>query len=114
MQKAMAAFAALSQETRLRVFRLLVRAGGEGMSAGDIARELGVQPATLSFHLKELGNAGLLSSRRESRMVLYWADVEGVRGMIDYLTQDCCQGRPDLCGFETATDGCADRCEGAA
>ena len=94
---ALAALAALAQETRLEVFRLLVRAGPVGLPAGNIAERIGVQPATLSFHLKELERAGLLSSRRESRQIYYAPDVEGMRGLLAFLTEDCCGGRPEIC-----------------
>lgn len=88
---------ALSQETRLKVFRLLVREGEEGLPAGRIAQELGVRPATLSFHLSLLEGSGLLKSRRESRSIIYSVDVEGMRSLLAFLTEDCCQGRPELC-----------------
>lgn len=89
--------AALSQETRLRVFRLLAPEGALGMPAGEIARRLGVRPATLSFHLSHLEEAGLLRSRRESRSILYAINVEGVRALLGYLSEDCCKGNPELC-----------------
>lgn len=97
MSAALEAFGALSQETRLAAFRLLVEAGAEGLPAGDIARQLGVPHNTLSTHLGILARAGLVTARRESRLVIYAADFAGMRGLIGFLLQDCCRGRPDLC-----------------
>lgn len=88
---------ALAQETRLAIYRLLVPAGEEGLSAGVIAERLGVSPATLSFHLKELERAGLLQARREGRSICYAADYDGMRDLLGFLAEDCCQGRPELC-----------------
>jgi DNA-binding transcriptional ArsR family regulator len=95
---AISAFAALAQETRLAVFRLLVQTGPNGLSAGSIAEQLGVPASTLSFHLKELDRAGLLRSWRRQRQVFYAADYAGTRELLAFLTQDCCQGRPEICG----------------
>jgi len=95
---ALAALAALAHETRLAVFRLLVTAGPSGLPAGDIAERVGVVASTLSFHLKELDRAGLLRSWRRQRQVFYAADFEGTRGLLTFLTRDCCQGRPEICG----------------
>ena len=91
------AFGALSQETRLAVFRLLVEAGAEGMPAGDIARHLGTPHNTMSTHLGILARAGLVTSRRESRSVIYSANYAGVRSLTAFLLQDCCKGRPEVC-----------------
>lgn len=88
---------ALAQESRLKTFLLLVRKGPEGMAAGDIAAELEIPAATLSFHLKELTHAGLLESRREGRSVRYALRVEGMQEFLQFLSQDCCQGHPELC-----------------
>lgn len=96
------AFAALSQDTRLTVFRLLVEAGAEGMPAGGIARHLGVPHNTMSSHLAILCRAGLVTSRRESRSIIYAADFAGVRALIAFLLRDCCKGRPDA--FEPLLD----------
>ena len=98
---AILALAALAQETRLEVFRLLVREGPGGLPAGEIAGRLGVAPATLSFHLGQLERAGLLGARRVSRRIFYAVDLEGTRELFAYLTEDCCQGRPELCGGPT-------------
>jgi DNA-binding transcriptional ArsR family regulator len=86
------ALAALAQETRLDVFRLLVRAGPEGLSAGAIAEELELPSATLSFHLKELKNAGLALCEREGRSLIYSADCPAMLEILKYLTENCCQG----------------------
>jgi ArsR family transcriptional regulator, arsenate/arsenite/antimonite-responsive transcriptional repressor len=91
------AFAALAQDTRLATFRLLVEAGPAGLPAGDIARRLGVPHNTLSTHLATLHRAGLVVARRESRSVIYVADMAGMRAVIDFLLRDCCQGHPELC-----------------
>jgi ArsR family transcriptional regulator, arsenate/arsenite/antimonite-responsive transcriptional repressor len=84
------ALAALSQETRLEIFRLLVQAGPEGLAAGAIAEALGVAPATLSFHLAALTNAGLLDQRREGRSLIYSANYDRMNGVIGFLTENCC------------------------
>jgi len=91
------ALAALSQETRLRAFRLLVRQGPTGLSAGDIAERLAVPPPTLSSHLAQLERAGLARSWRVERHIFYAVEVEGTRRLLRYLTEDCCQGQPELC-----------------
>lgn len=96
--QAIGAFGALAQATRLEVFRLLLRQGPNGLPAGEIAAALAVPPATLSFHLKQLEQAGLLTARRDSRLIYYAADIEGVRRLLAFLTEDCCQGRPEICG----------------
>jgi len=95
--------AALAQETRLSIFRLLIEAGHDGLAAGDIAAALDVPAPTLSFHLAQLTHAGLLERRRRSRSIVYTVDFEGVQGLFQYLMADCCGGRPELCGFETKT-----------
>lgn len=94
---ALGAFGALSQETRLKVFRMLVEAGFDGMPAGDIARDLDVPHNTMSTHLGLLARAGLVTARKTGRSVIYAADFEGVRGLISFLLQDCCRGRPEVC-----------------
>jgi ArsR family transcriptional regulator, arsenate/arsenite/antimonite-responsive transcriptional repressor len=90
--------AALAHEQRLRIFRLLVREGPSGMPAGKIAEEVGAAPTAASFHLKELDRAGLICSTRDGRYVRYAIHVEGMRQLLTYLTEDCCRGRPELCG----------------
>ena len=91
-QDALAALAALAHETRLDVFRLLVAAGPEGLSAGAIADELGVAAATLSFHLKELKSARVVHCRREGRSLFYSPDFEAMNDLIGFLTENCCGG----------------------
>jgi len=95
--RALAAFAALSQETRLDVFRLLVRAGRCGVAAGDIAAALGVKQNTMSANLSVLHQAGLVRNRREGRSIRYFADIDGMRGLLGFLMEDCCGGNPALC-----------------
>jgi DNA-binding transcriptional ArsR family regulator len=89
--------AALSQQSRLVVFRFLVKLGPEGMAAGDIANALSLLPSTLSAQLTILANAGLVTSRREGRSVIYTADYDAMRDLLAYLLEDCCGGQPDLC-----------------
>ena len=93
---AIEALGALAHQTRLKVFRLLVRKGPNGLPAGEIASRLGVHAATMSHHLGLLERAGLLRSWRVARQVFYAADFEGMRGLIGYLAEDCCAGLPDL------------------
>jgi len=90
-------FGALAQETRLKVFRLLVRCGAQGMAAGEVARALDIPHNTMSSHLSVLANAGLVSSRRDGRSIIYSADLTGIRGLLSFLLEDCCQGRPEVC-----------------
>ena len=85
-------FAALSQETRLAAFRLLVRAGPAGLPAGEIARARGAAPSTLSTHLGLLQRAGLVTSERRSRRIVYRADFDGVGALMKFLMEDCCKG----------------------
>lgn len=92
------ALSALAHPSRLAVFRLLVRAGADGVPAGDIAREIGALPNTLSSHLTILGHAGLIRSRREGRSILYAADYDRMRDLLGFLVSDCCAGRPEICG----------------
>ncbi len=104
---AVAALAALAQETRLAVFRRLVVAGAVGLPAGQLAAELRVSPPTLSFHLQQLVTAGLVRSRRSGRQIIYALEVEAMRGLLGFLAQDCCQGHPELCApFAAATSCC--------
>mgnify|MGYP000031639249 CR=1 FL=1 len=85
------ALAALAQETRLAVYRLLVEHAPEGLPAGQIAERLGIPPPSLSFHLKELSRAGLIASRQEGRFVWYRADLDAMTGLVGYLTENCCR-----------------------
>ena len=84
---------ALAQESRLSIFRKLVEAGPQGLSAGDISSELGIPPPTLSFHLKDLSQAGLVESQRNGRSILYRASYTSMNQLIDYLKQNCCRRR---------------------
>lgn len=94
---ALAALSALAQETRLDVFRLLVRVGSEGLLAGEIGERLGVRQNTLSANLAILLQAGLVSNRREGRAIRYFAAMDGMAALLGYLMEDCCGGRPGLC-----------------
>jgi DNA-binding transcriptional ArsR family regulator len=96
---AIAALAALAQETRLAVFRLLVEAGPTGMAVGEIGASLKIAPATLSFHLKELANAELLSARQDGRYIFYSANYPRMNALVAFLTENCC-----------ARDGCRPAC----
>ena len=91
-QVALGALGALAQETRLDVFRLLVRAGGEGLSPGAIARALRVPAATLSFHLKELKSSGIVRCERSGRRLCYRPDYAAMNELLAFLTEQCCQG----------------------
>lgn len=91
------ALGALAHETRVGVFRALVKAGPEGMIAGAIAELCGVPPSTMSHHLATLERAGMVQSERESRLIHYRADFAGMRRLLTFLMQDCCEGAPELC-----------------
>jgi DNA-binding transcriptional ArsR family regulator len=95
---AIAALAALAQDSRLDIFRLLVQAGPDGLPAGQIGERLGLAPATLSFHLNQLRHAGLISFRREGRSLIYAAEYAAMNGLLAYLTENCCQGDAAGCG----------------
>src|ERR1700752_5209201 len=94
---AVAALAALAQDNRLDVFRLLVQAGPEGMPAGEVATALGLAPNTLTFHFDRLRGAGLVTVRREGRSMIYAARFETMNGLLGFLTENCCQGAPEAC-----------------
>ena len=96
-QQALAALAALGQDTRLEVFRLLVRAGSAGVPAGEIAANLGTVQNTTSAHLKVLDQAGLVRAERDGRIIRYFAEMTGIRDLLAYLMEDCCNGAPELC-----------------
>ncbi|SJM90940.1 ArsR/SmtB family transcription factor [Crenothrix polyspora] len=96
---AVKALAAIAQETRLSLFRLLVQTGESGLPAGLIAKELNIPNATLSFHLKELSNAGLITARQESRFIYYAANFAAMNELLGFLTENCCAGAS--CGVET-------------
>ena len=105
-RQALTAFGALSQETRLRVLRHLVAAGPDGLAAGVIAECVEVSPSNVSFHLKELERAGLVRARRESRSIVYAAEYDALSGLIRFLMEDCCSGRPEVCAPITAAAAC--------
>jgi len=88
---------ALAQDSRLAVFRLLVKAGRDGIAAGEIARALGITPNTLSAQLTILSNANIVTSRRDGRSIIYAADYDSMSELLVYLMEDCCQGRPEVC-----------------
>jgi len=90
---AVQSLAALAQDSRLEVFRLLVQAGPDGLPAGDIADRLGIPPSTLSFHVKALSHAGLIESRPESRFIYYFANFAAMNGLIAFLGENCCGGQ---------------------
>jgi ArsR family transcriptional regulator, arsenate/arsenite/antimonite-responsive transcriptional repressor len=95
---AVAALAALAQDNRLQIFRLLVQAGPDGMAAGRVAQELELAPNTLTFHFDRLRAAGLVKVRRQGRSMIYAARYEAMNGLIAFLTENCCRGAPEKCG----------------
>jgi DNA-binding transcriptional ArsR family regulator len=99
----LAALAALAQETRLDIYRLLVQAGDAGMPAGKIGEQIGLPSPTLAFHLKELKHAGLVTFTREGRSLIYAAVYPAMNGLLAYLTENCCQGVPAACGVTVST-----------
>lgn len=107
--QALDAFGALSQATRLQMVRALVVAGPDGMSAGAVGEAAGVSPSGASFHLSTLERAGLVTSRRVSRSIIYAANYEGLSGLVAFLMRDCCQGHPEICApaAEVAASCCA-------
>ncbi len=94
---AVTALSALAHEGRLTIFRELVQAGPEGLAAGEVARRVGIAPSTLSASLTTLSHAGLVSSRREGRSIVYAAAYERMATLLGYLVKDCCNGRPEVC-----------------
>ena len=111
--KAVAALAALAQDTRLSVFRLLVKAGPDGIIAGALAEAMDVPPSTMSHHLAKLEQAGLVTSWRTSRLIHYAADYAGMQGLLSFLMADCCQGDPNLCAGLLSSLTCDAVSEGA-
>ncbi len=106
-RQALAAFAALSQETRLGVIRLLVREGPDGIAAGVIAQKAKCSPSNTTFHLKELEKSGLIEARREAQSIIYSADFDALRNLIGFLMNDCCGGRPEICAPVLAAPSCS-------
>jgi DNA-binding transcriptional ArsR family regulator len=98
------ALSALAQEWRLAAFRLLVQAGPGGLAAGEIAARLGLAPATLSFHLSQLERAGLVTSNRRGRRIIYAADFARMQGLMDFLTENCCGGGDAACAAPPALE----------
>ena len=92
--QAVASLAALAHDTRLKVFRMLVERGPEGLPAGAIAERLGLPPSSLTFHLQQLAHAGLITQQRMSRQIICCADFTAMNGLVAYLTENCCGGRP--------------------
>ncbi len=111
-QASLDTFAALAQPTRLEAFRLLVRHEPEGLPAGEIARRLEVPHNTLSVHLSVLNRAGLVTQRRESRSVIYRADLSHMVATVQFLVRDCCAGSPEVCEplIEALRPACASAC----
>ena len=99
---AVAALAALAQDNRLDVFRLLVEAGPDGMPAGSVASALGLAPNTLTFHFDRLRDAGLVSVRREGRSMIYAAQFDTMNALLSYLTENCCRGAAEACAPASA------------
>lgn len=104
------ALSAISQESRLKAFRLLVRSGVDGLAAGRIAEALDIPHNTMSTHLSTLVNAGLVNSRRESRSIIYSIDFEGTRALFTFLMEECCEGNPRVClpALESLLPRCCD------
>jgi ArsR family transcriptional regulator len=96
-RQALASFAALSQETRLQIVRMLVVAGPDGMAAGTVAEKTGLSPSNVSFHLKELERSGLIGQKRVSRSIISFAYYEALSGLVQFLLEDCCAGHPEIC-----------------
>lgn len=106
-QDALAILSALAQDNRLSLFRLLVEAGPQGMPAGHIAGSLRLPPNALTFHLDRLRDAGLVTARRDGRSMIYTARFEAMDSLVSYLTDHCCQGRPELCRPKAGRTGAA-------
>ncbi|RWF18230.1 helix-turn-helix transcriptional regulator [Mesorhizobium sp.] len=104
--RALIVFGALSQETRLRAMRLLLVAGPDGIAAGALAEQVEVSPSNVSFHLKELERAGLVTQRRDARSVVYSAEYDALSGLIRFLMEDCCSGRHEICAPALAAPHC--------
>jgi ArsR family transcriptional regulator len=94
LNQAVKSLAALAQEHRLAIFKLLIQAGPEGMAAGQVSEELGISSSSLSFHMKELTHAGLVTSRNEGRYVIYSALIQSMNELLAYLAENCCGGNP--------------------
>ena len=97
-KEAIEALSALAQDHRLRIFRMLVKETPGGLAAGEIAARIGIMPSALSFHLSHLERAGLLKAERVKRNIIYSVEVAGMRRLLAFLSEDCCGGRPEICG----------------
>lgn len=107
MTRAVTGLSALAHDGRLAIFRLLVKAGPDGMAAGDIARKLDTAPNTMSAQLLVLSNAGLAGARREGRSIIYAVNFDRISELLLFLTRDCCGGRPEICApLATAVSNC--------
>lgn len=105
---AVAALSALAHADRLGAFRMLVRAGPNGLPSGEIADRLSIAPTRMSFHLTALERSGLARSWRDGRRIRYAAHFEAMRGLLAFLAEDCCEGHPEICGIGTDPCGCED------
>ena len=103
---AVSSLSALAQKSRLEIFRLLIQAGKNGVPAGKIGEELDLPLSTLSFHLSQLKQAGLITYRREGRILFYSANYQAMNALMSFLTENCCRGEPDNC---LATNYCEDK-----
>lgn len=112
-RQALIVFAALSQETRLRILRMLVVAGPEGLAAGAIAEKVEASASNVSFHLKELERGGLVTARRDARSIIYSAEYDVLSGLIRFLMEDCCSGRPEICAPVISAATCCTPLKGA-
>ncbi len=101
-QSALVALSALSHQSRLSLFRLLLEAGPDGLPAGQIAQRLGIAPNALSFHLTQLRDAGLVTNKRNGRQIVYAADYAGMQSLIGFLTENCCQHSAKKCSPKCA------------
>ena len=108
-RQALSALAAMAQEHRLRIVRHLVTAGPDGIAAGVLADAVGVSTSNVSFHLKELDAADLITSRREGRSIIYSAVYPTLSGLLGFLMRDCCQGHPEICRKPVAALAACDR-----
>ena len=104
IQSAVTQLSSIAQEARLEIFRLLVQAGVEGLPAGSIGERLKIPPSTLSFHLKELSRAGMITSRQVSRFIYYSANYQAMNALLAYLTENCCAGVNECCPDVTSCD----------
>jgi ArsR family transcriptional regulator, arsenate/arsenite/antimonite-responsive transcriptional repressor len=111
---ALAALAALGQPTRIEIFRLLMRAEPDGLPAGSIAERIGCPHNTLSSHLGILARSGLIRGTRDGRSIVYRADIDGMRALIGFLVNDCCDGHPELCNLQGSVRGMGPGCRSAS